>query len=651
MSWSVDHIEAVRWLVPLLAAAGACSDTAAGAGEPPVIVSVEPAAASFRAPAQVTLRGSGLVRELEVRFGDTKAAVVAASGDRLSVEIPSPGRPVRAPLRVSGASGSALWDHPFVFHAMAPEEMHFVARPPLPVVPAVVEAADLDGDGRPEWIVSTAEKVHVLAASADGVESVAESGPGARALAAATLPRLGRVVLALGAESLDLLVFKDKTLTRTVVEGAANPVAMTVLHGADGDRAWVVVPSETGAVVGRVKGTAEVHAVERVFDAGSFAVVSIAAGDLDGDGTADLVLGGASQGPRALLGDANGAFRDAPLGTLPGTVAGSVRFADLDADGAPDLVVAAADGDRAWRSVAGRFADRTAAFFGRTGARAAFESDLDGDAAMDRVGGAGLSLLRNDGTGRFFDYTPKAAPRFAAALPLLAADLDGDGDADLVVRDADGARVLENWAPGAFADTDGDGVPDDSDNCPRTANPDQADRDAHPFSCADAECASETGCKLSATAAHAYLACKGPASFSVARSFCRSRGARLALPISEEEAQAVAAAMGAPGWIDLSDEGHEGQFTDSTGSEAPFTSWHSGEPNNSSGNENCAQTYPDATWNDAPCGTLLAFACQEPPARTGDALGDSCDTCPLVPDPEQADADGNGTGDACEVEP
>src|SRR5438128_1554131 len=35
----------------------------------------------------------------------------------------------------------------------------------------------------------------------------------------------------------------------------------------------------------------------------------------------------------------------------------------------------------------------------------------------------------------------------------------------------------------------------------------------------------------------------------------------------------------------------------------------------------------------------------------GDGVGDACDVCPHVPDPQQLDSDGDGVGDACDPEP
>jgi cysteine-rich repeat protein len=70
-----------------------------------------------------------------------------------------------------------------------------------------------------------------------------------------------------------------------------------------------------------------------------------------------------------------------------------------------------------------------------------------------------------------------------------------------------------------------------------------------------------------------------------------------------------------PRWIDLSDQATEGTFVWSTGEPLTYTNWASGEPNNSSGNEDCVEfRYGDNEWNDANCGNARPFICEyEPP--------------------------------------
>ena len=54
-------------------------------------------------------------------------------------------------------------------------------------------------------------------------------------------------------------------------------------------------------------------------------------------------------------------------------------------------------------------------------------------------------------------------------------------------------------------------------------------------------------------------------------------------------------------WIGFSDINSEGTFTWADGSGVTYTRWNSGEPNNSGGNEDCAELYSHSYWNDAPC--------------------------------------------------
>src|SRR5262249_7446044 len=56
---------------------------------------------------------------------------------------------------------------------------------------------------------------------------------------------------------------------------------------------------------------------------------------------------------------------------------------------------------------------------------------------------------------------------------MVAVDVDRDGRVDLVAPTARGVVVLLNQGPFPVHDTDGDGVPDDVDNCPTVPNPDQ----------------------------------------------------------------------------------------------------------------------------------------------------------------------------------
>ena len=63
-------------------------------------------------------------------------------------------------------------------------------------------------------------------------------------------------------------------------------------------------------------------------------------------------------------------------------------------------------------------------------------------------------------------------------------------------------------------------------------------------------------------------------------------------------------------WIGFNDIATEGAFGWSSGAGVPFTSWNSGEPNNSS-NEDCTEfRIGNNNWNDLNCGTARQFVCE-----------------------------------------
>jgi len=196
---------------------------------------------------------------------------------------------------------------------------------------------------------------------------------------------------------------------------------------------------------------------------------ALAAGDTDGDGDPDLVAtnaAGAFFDFENTGGIASPAFRlrAGIASALAGESAGASPtpvLGDLDADGDLDLLGGAGDGSfRYFESRAGRVVPRTGAASPLAGvvpgtdASASF-GDLDGDGDLDLVlGDAGGTLRVYLDTGSATN--PVWAERAGAQNPLngqdvgagstpALADLDRDGDLDLVVGEVDGVfNFFEN---------------------------------------------------------------------------------------------------------------------------------------------------------------------------------------------------------------
>ena len=184
-----------------------------------------------------------------------------------------------------------------------------------------------------------------------------------------------------------------------------------------------------------------------------------ALGDLDGDGDLDLVVGGFDGTLRVFLNDGAAAFTPADAAALGlGADLGqnsSPALGDLDGDGDPDLVVGESAGTLnffrndgtasapAFTLVDERFAGLDA---GMRSAPAL--ADLDGDGDPDLLVGtdAGAWLRLTNDAGTFAPAgAPGGLPPGLAALAPTAGDLDGDGDLDLLagVR-AGGVLLLRN---------------------------------------------------------------------------------------------------------------------------------------------------------------------------------------------------------------
>ncbi len=327
---------------------------------------------------------------------------------------------------------------------------------------AALVVADLDGDGVPELVVAGAGPLRVLKSAADGFKDVAAAAGIAvndsLAAVAGDYDNDGhRDLLVVRASGLALFRnqgdgrFEDRTAPVDTTKAVAAPASATAAFldvDHDGD-----LDALAGGFLLRNNGDGTFADVTKStgLDA-AFPAVALVPTDFDNRRDLD-VFALARDRARLFRNLRDGSFRDV-AGEL-GLEAATGPFAcaakgDVNKDGYEDfLLCGEAEATFATSDGRGRFAVAMAPAAAK-GALAAQLVDYDNDGLLDAllVTAKGPRLLRNLGSS-WSEATGVAFPGLLAALPLSGAalgvaDVDQDGDPDVVIATADRVRVLDN---------------------------------------------------------------------------------------------------------------------------------------------------------------------------------------------------------------
>lgn len=201
-----------------------------------------------------------------------------------------------------------------------------------------------------------------------------------------------------------------------------------------------------------------VESAQRIGDA-NYNSGGVAAGDLDGDGDIDLFIpngatafgpGAVPYGARVWFNDGQGVFADSGQTLATGNCS-NAKLADLDGDGDLDVVA------RSFTSgIVLQFNDGTGHYvsgtqdFGTQVWSGVIPADVNGDGTQDliRFSAQNFEIWTNNGMGQFSELSGAASDVNLLTVRLGAlsvADLDNDGDLDIVVRQAQVAMPNLVW--------------------------------------------------------------------------------------------------------------------------------------------------------------------------------------------------------------
>jgi FG-GAP-like repeat/FG-GAP repeat len=330
--------------------------------------------------------------------------------------------------------------------------------------PYGVAVADVNGDGKPDLVVTHYNGVGVLLGNGDGTFQSLKSfaaGMYPNSVAVADLNGDGKadiIVDNLGSNSISVLLGNGNGTfqSQSTLATGTVPWTVTVADVNNDSKPDLIVTNsgdnDVGVLLGNGNGTFQ---NQTTFASGK-QPESVAVADVNGDGKPDLVVSNFDgTGVSVLLGNGNGTFQK-QTSFAAGKYESAVAVADVNGDGNADLIVI----NYNTRSVSVLLGNGTGAFQSPTSfatdsqPRSLAVADINGDGKVDLItgnaGGQGVSVLLGNGDGTFQDQTAFATDPFPFAVAV--ADVNSDGKPDIITANSQSTTVtvLLNAANGDF---------------------------------------------------------------------------------------------------------------------------------------------------------------------------------------------------------
>jgi cytochrome c-type biogenesis protein CcmH/NrfG len=192
--------------------------------------------------------------------------------------------------------------------------------------------------------------------------------------------------------------------------------------------------------------------------AGNESTAGATLSDINNDRAIDLLVAGAGNSPTVYLNQREGKFKPLPVFSASDlSPTRGVVVSDFNKDGWMDVALthAGAPGVSVWQNVGGKSFERiplpikdAIAAWGLTAIDIDNDGWIDLAAIVQTQAGTSVRVFRNRGPAGFEDVSDAVgATKLKLDNPrsLIAADVDGDGAADLIVTQANGsAQLLEN---------------------------------------------------------------------------------------------------------------------------------------------------------------------------------------------------------------